>query len=408
MIKVSQFMDIRKLHKNGVSIKQIATTTGHSRNTVRKVLRGEHEMKALPVVRSSKLDDFKPHLTERYREFGLSAVRLIEEIRPMGYSGSVQTVRRFLATLKAGEARQKRLTVRFETPPGHQAQVDWKECGKHAGADGVLVPVYAFVMVMAYSRMLFVRFTTSMKMGVLLDCHRRAFDFFGGIPDEILYDNMKQVRTGPGKLNATLVDFAAHHAFTAKTHRAYRPRTKGKVERPNHYLDHNFLAGRSFEGLDDLNARGKHWLNHTANVRVHGTTKERPIDLFEKERGLLTPIADVRPYHFIDPVTRVVSYESMIRFDGSAYSVPPCHAGKTVHVAADGGQIVVRVDDAIVAEHRQAVGRGACVVNPDHMAELWKLSQQQTPLPDDAKRWSITFDQSVATTPLATFEEVAI
>lgn len=258
MIKVSQFMNIKKLHKNGVSIKQIAATTGHSRNTVRKILRGEHEMKAAAVERSSKLDDYKPHLTKRYNELGLSAVRLIEEIRPMGYTGSVQTVRRFLATLKAHEARSQRLTVRFETPPGHQAQVDWKECGKHADANGVLIPIYAFVMVLGYSRMLFVRFTTSMKMGVLLDCHCKAFDFFGGMPDEILYDNMKQVRTGPGQLNATLVDFALAHAFTAKTHRAYRPRTKGKVERPNHYLDNSFLLGRSFEGMDDLNLQARH------------------------------------------------------------------------------------------------------------------------------------------------------
>ena len=408
MIKVNQYMDILSLHKEGLSIRAIAERTGHSRNTVRKILRGEHDLKTKSTDRASKLDPFKDYLAARHAEFGLSAVRLIDEIKPMGYEGSVVTVRRFLAGLKAKQQHASRLTTRFETAPGHQAQVDWAYCGKHPGPDGVLVAIYAFVMVLGFSRMLFVRFTTSMKMEALFDCHRLAFEAFGGVPAEILYDNMKQVRDGPGKLNRQILDYAEHHGFSVKTHRPYRPRTKGKVERPVDYVKGNLLTGRTFEGLDGLNAFARHWLDHTANVRIHGTHGKRPVDLFAQEKPLLTPLEEVRPYRFVPVESRVVSYESMVQFQGSRYSVPPVYAGKNVEVAADGGRILVRLGDAVIADHGQAAEAGACVVQKEHLAELWELSRSQAPLPKDAPRWSVTFDQAVATTPLATFEEVAV
>jgi transposase len=326
---------------------------------------------------------------------------------PMGFNGSVETVRRYLRTLRGDRTRRAKLTVRFETPPGKQAQADSAYCGKHGALGGPLVSVYAFVMVLSFSRMMFLRFTTSMKMAALIECHREAFAFFGGVTSEILYDNMKQVRAGANQLNEQLVDFARHYGYAIRTHRPYRPRTKGKVERPVEYIKDNFLAGREFGGIDELNARALHWLEHTANIRVHGTTKQRPIDLLEEERKAMTPLAGIAPYRFVDPVQRVVSFESMVRFQGSSYSVPPAHAGRPVMVAADAGHVIVTVDDAIVAEHRQAERPGQCIVERDHLAELWKITNERIALPADAPRWHIRFDEAVATTPLATYEEVA-
>lgn len=408
MIKVDQLMHIKELRHEGHSIRRIAEITGHSRNTVRKVLRGEHDLTVHASPRGSRLDPFKEYLKRRYDEHQLSAVRLIEEIRPMGYDGSIATLRRYLRTLKTTHQRQARLTVRFETPPGKQAQADWAYCGRFPGPGPQQKPVavYVFLMVLAFSRMMYIRFTTSMKMGPLIESHQRAFEFFGGLPTQVLYDNMKQVRIGPGRFNEQFLDFANHYGFTPKTHQAYRPRTKGKVERPVDYVKDNFLRGREFFGLDDLNARGVHWLEHTANVRIHGTTGQRPIDLFEQERAVLTPLTEVAPYRFVDPVQRMVSYESMIQFHGSRYSVPPAYAGQSVEVAAEGGQILVRVGDTVVAEHRQAQRPGQCVVEKDHLAELWRLTEQQVRLPDDATPWRVRFDEQVQTTPLATFEEV--
>ena len=403
MIKVDQFMNIKELKQQGHSIRDVARLTGHSRNTVRKVLRGEHTLRMKSTERNSKLDAHKDYVRERYQQHGLSAVRLMEEIKPMGYEGSITTLRRFLRTLKQDTRRKQKLTVRFETPPGQQAQADWTYCGKFPTTTGSMISVYAFVMVLSFSRMMFIHFTTSMKMRELIECHKRAFAFFGGWPESILYDNMKQVRISSTQWNEQFLDFANHYGFVPKTHRPYRPRTKGKVERSVDYAKDNFLAGRSFQGLDDLNAQALHWLEQTANVRIHGTTQQQPIDLFTKET--LTPLDSMPVYRFLDPVERLVNWESMVQFQGSRYSVPPEYAGKTVHVAADAGQIIVRTGNAIIAEHRQAVKAGQCIVERDHLIELWRVTQEQIK-PPPRTRWEITFEQSVQQMPLASFEEV--
>lgn len=405
MLKVDHVMNLLELKAQGLSIRRIAELSGHSRNTVRKILRGEHELAFQTPERVSKLDPFKDYVRKRYEEAGLSAVRLIAEIKPMGYQGSLVVLRRYLKTLKHDTQVKRKLTVRFETPPGQQAQADWAYCGRFKTPDGKAISVYAFAMVLSFSRMLFVRFTTSMKMRDLLACHQLAFEYFNGIPATILYDNMKQVRVGPGQLNEQFVDFAGHYGFVPKTHRPYRPRTKGKVERSVDYLKDNFLAGRDFVDLDDLNRQGFLWMEQTANPRIHGTTQQRPVDLFAQES--LTPFAGVAPYRFVDPVKRTVNWEAMIAFQGSRYSVPPLYAGQHVEVVAEGGSIFVRSGDTIIAEHRQALQQGQCIVEKAHLAELWKITEQQIKPPQEASRMRLTFDASVQRTPLTRYEEVS-
>jgi transposase len=403
MIGVEHLMDILELHREGHSIHAIARLTGLSRNTVRKALRGEHELKRHPAQRDGILDPFKDYLRQRRSDIALSAVRLLEEIRAMGYTGSLPTLRRFLATLEQGATQQRRLTVRFETPPGHQAQADWAYAGKLDDAGGQPRSVYIFTFVLGYSRMLFVRFTTSMNLAMLIDCHQQAFAYLGGWPRVILYDNMKQVKLGPGRWNETFLDFARHYGFTPKTHRAYRPRTKGKVERMVEYVKDNFLLGRAFPDLDDLNGQGRAWLDQTANVRVHGTTQQRPVDLWPQEG--LTPTGSVSEYRFLDPVRRIVSFESMVHYQGSRYSVPPAYAGQAVEVAAFSGQIIIRTADTVIAEHRQAARPGQSIVAREHLAELWKITCEQVRPPSD-KPMSLTAPPEVLRVDLRSFEEV--
>jgi transposase len=144
-------------------------------------------------------------------------------------------------------------------------------------------------MVLAYSRYLYVEFTRSMTLATLIRCHQNAFAFFGGWPRRILYDNMRQVVVGPERVNARFLDFTRHHGFEVKRCRPYRPRTKGKVERSVSYLRDSFLNGRTFSGLDDINAQGRHWLGSVANIRLHATTQARPCDRLLEET--LTPCA---------------------------------------------------------------------------------------------------------------------
>jgi transposase len=396
-------MDIRTLRKEGHSIKAIARQTGHSRNTVRRVLREAGPASFNKPQRHSRLDAFKTYVRQRWEECSLSAVRLLAEIQPMGYTGSVVTLRRYLQTLKPERERLRKLTVRYETPPGKQAQADWAYAGRFPDPSGHVFPVYIFLMVLGFSRMLYVEFTSSMKLPTLIQCHLNAFEFFAGWPLEILYDNMKQIRLSPTELNPLFLDFAHHHGLAVKTHRIRRPRTKGKIERMVEYVKDNFLNGRSFANLPDLNSQARHWLNYTANVRLHATTQRRPVDLWPLEK--LTALNRVAPYALCPRIARQAGFDSFVRFDKSRYSVPPDYAGQTVWVGREKQKIVIRCQDMIVAEHIPALKPRSTIADPNHLAALWKLSLQQTKVPPP--RWQLTFDQQVASTSLAAYQEVS-
>jgi len=402
VLKLEEWMDIRSLHKEGHSIKAIARMTGRSRNTIRRVLREAGFTGFHKSQRQSRLDAFKAYLRQRYEECGLSAVRLLPEIQAMGYNGSIATVRRYLHSLKPEQQRLRKLTVRFETPPGKQAQADWAYCGRFPDPSGRLLPVYVFIMVLGFSRMLYVEFTSSMKLPTLLRCHLNAFDFFGGWTHEVLYDNMKQIRLGPGELHPWFVDFAAHYGFAVKTHRVRRPRTKGKVERMVHYVKDAFLNGCTFRDLADLNAQGQHWLANIANCRVHATTRQRPVDLWKQEQ--LSTLDSAARYAVCEFVSRKAGFDGFVRFQRSRYSLPPEYAGKTVLIGQREQHIVIRSRDLILAEHRPAQKDGETVADPAHVAALWKLSLHQAKTPPP--RWQLTFDQQVESTPLTAYQEV--
>ena len=402
MLNVEEWMDIRGLHREGHSIKQLAAMTGRPRNTIRKTLREKLPQLLITRKRTSKLEEFKEYLRERVLACGLSAVRLVEEIRSMGYTGSLRTVRRYVGSLEAGHSNKRR-TVRFETPPGKQAQADWAYCGRFSDATGKMVPVYAFVIVLACSRMMYVEFTTSMKLPWLIRCHMAAFRFFGGWPIEILYDNMKQVRLGPDRWNPLFADFVEHYGIVAKTCRIRRPRTKGKVERMVDYVKDNFLTGRTFNGIDDLNAQVMHWLATVAHVRIHATTGEQPLVRWPQEA--LTAYESVTPYRIDESFVRKADWEGYVRFGRSRYSVPPAFAGKSVVVGQREQKIVIRCGEMIVAEHPVAARKGSTVADPEHLAAMWTLTLGKTES-EIMPRWNVRFDAPVATAPLAVFDEV--
>ncbi|HWE93075.1 MAG TPA: IS21 family transposase [Tepidisphaeraceae bacterium] len=399
-------MDIQLLFKQLGSIRAVVRETGFSRNTLRRMLRTDTPPTFNKPVRKRGVDDFADYLTRRFTEHGLSAERLPGEIKAQGFTGSIHMVRRFVRKLRPLRVSAATATVRFETPPGTQAQCDWAYCGRHPDRAGRPVSVYAFVMVLGFSRAMFVRFTTSMNLGTLIDCHREAFTFLGGVPAEVLYDNMKQVRLEDGKPDPAFVDFASHHGFAVKTCRVRRPRTKGKVERMVDYVKDNFLLAREFADLEDLNTQARAWLDTTANTRMHATTGHRPADLLASEREHLTPMSSVRPYAFIEKHPRKVAAESMVSFRSSRYSVPPAFVGRevTVELAHEGRTLVIRSGDVIVAEHPPASRPGESVAQKAHLDELWKLAMQRTPtpLPD----WKLTFDHAVAVTPLERYEKL--
>jgi transposase len=291
--------------KQGFSQTEIAEKLGIDRRTIYRWIKGGQLDRDLDVeaVRYKprapiphKLDPYKPIIRSRLEEFpALSAVRLFEEARAAGYTGSYTRVKDYVREVRPRPPREP--LIRFETPPGRQAQVDFAHFRLPWGRR------YALLVVLGYSRLLWLRFYPRQDMRTLFEGLEAAFAFFRGVPREILFDQMRSVvvrdlRGEDGRLieNAEFLRFAHHWGFRPRLCRPYRARTKGKVERPIGYVRQSFVYGRSFAGDADLNAQAEHWLASVANLRVHRTTGERPIDRFERlERQRLAPLA-ARPY----------------------------------------------------------------------------------------------------------------
>ena len=381
MILQEMSMQIKFLAREGVKKAAIARRLGLSRQTVYNHLKRTTSVPQPRAPRGSKLDAFKAYIRHRLESFDLPATVLHRELVEKGYEGGLTILRAFVRPLKAEFTR--RVTERFETRPGQQAQLDWGECGQ-IEEDGQWKTLYVFVLVLGYSRMLYAQFTTSTKLPVLLGCLQQGLGGLG-VPREILVDNMKQavdqheVHTGTVRWNATFLAFAQHYGFLPVACPPYWPRVKGKVERGVGYIKTSFLEGRAFTDLADLNHQLQSWLDTVANVRVHGTTGARPIDRLAQEQVHLVPLAgfpalDVRPLEH-----RQVSTDSHIHYQGVPYSVDPQAVGQTVTVRIEaeriGAPFAVYLEGQCVAQHtRRPSGHGR-VTLPEHQAAIRRLTR---------------------------------
>ena len=404
MIGWDEIMDVINLYKEHKSIRKVSRLTGKSRNTIKRILKNENAPLGNCRNRESVLVPFFKYISGRY-EAGLSALLIHQELLKMNYSGSYDPVQRYVKTLRDKDAVSKKMTIRFETGPGHQAQLDWGYCGHSVDVNGKVKALYVFAYVLGYSRFCYVEFTESMQQEKLINCHKNAFDYCNGVPSQILYDNMKQVRLGPNKLNPVMVDFSQYYGFTIKTCRPYRPRTKGKVERLINYFKGNFLPGKSFSSLDDANAQAKEWMNNVANNRLHCTTGEKPCELLAKE-NLLNHIA-LKPFDLIRCVERKVSVEAYVHYQGNKYSTPPEEVSKIVAVEHFGEKIKIYSKDRLIVEHLYTSGKGKTIAKDEHIAQMWKLTTNQKSNKEIPKEFH-KFEEKVNERPLTVYEEILV
>jgi transposase len=382
MIRNGEFYLIHDMRKRGMNVTQIAEEMGRDRKTIRKWLNEQEPRRYQRTVKKPcKLDAYKDYIRERMEEGCLNATVLFEEIQERGYTGGSTMVREFMKPLRPLVIQKA--TVRFETPPGYQAQVDWgKFAVEWAGATKRL---YAFVKVLGHSRMLYLEFTEDEKLDTLMGCHLRAMQYFGGRTEVILYDNMKTVVTGVDSeghpiWNERFSRFAAHHGFLLKRCRPYRARTKGKVENGISYVRKNFWPRiRTFTGLDDLNMQARRWMDQVANSRVHGTTQCVPLERWLHE-GLKainpTPFAEVERH------PRKVSSDSMVSYDSCRYSVPHRYVGQTVDVQDQrNGRITIYSADQLVADHPKSFTKREMVIDRSHFEGLTASGQHKVPTP---------------------------
>lgn len=316
-------VEIQVLNKQGRSIRQIARETGLSRNTIRRYLREGHPIRYGPRdPRACKLDPYKGFLQERLsqaRPDWIPATVLLREIQAAGYSGGISQLKAYLGPFKVAPADP---VVRFETEPGRQMQADFTVIRRRHDR------LSAFVATLGYSRATFVRFTQQEDFPVWRECLAAAFEYFGGVPQEVLFDNAKPVIIerdlyGPGqhRWHAGMLEFSRDFGFQLRVCRPYRARTKGKVERFNGYLKGSFLvplaatlkAGGLKLDVDTANREVLRWLTDVANVRIHATTGERPSVRLSADQQKLSALPVIAERAGMAPLRRnqVIPVESL-------------------------------------------------------------------------------------------------
>ena len=364
MLGGAQVRHIIELRATGQSISSIAKTLDVSRNTVKKYLRDPGLPRARQrTPRGSKLDPFTAFLTGRIEKGVLNAVVLFRELRERGYTGQYTSVKDYVRPFRRTQVSAQRLTTRFETQPGEQAQVDFGRYS-YRNLEGQTCSIWAFVMVLGWSRALYVEFIRKADTASFIRCHVNAFASFGGITQTILYDNTKQVvlerdQTGMPVWNPQFLDFSLRLGFAIRLCRPYRPRTKGKVESGVGYVEKNFWLGAQFVDDADLNRQARSWLDHIANVRTHGTTRERPVDRLHTEQSALSPVPPTDTIAVFLREPRKASWDSFVSYAGNFYGVPWIYAGQSVDVQADGVTVQIFSGAARIATHPRSAQRGA-------------------------------------------------
>lgn len=361
LISETQWGAVRALRERGMSRKRIARELGLDIKTVRKWLR-EAWQPQRRRERGCELDEFAEFLHGRAPEVGFNAVVLRRELKALGYAGSYSAVARYVSPWRAEWRGEELGTVRFETGPGEQAQVDWGTSWVWLGEQRVRV--HLFVMVLGYSRRLFARAYLSEGLDPLLDGHERAFVHFGGRTRTILYDNPRTIvkdkdeASGRVEWNATFKDRMDFYGVEVRLCRYYRARTKGKVESGVKYVKRNALAGRRFHDLDELNDWLLHWCFAIADQRVHGTTHERPAERFAREEATaLLAVDRRRPTPRERWETRIVPRDGYVAVDANRYPVPLAWVGAQVQVHLVAEEVVISRGEEEPVHHARLAGK---------------------------------------------------
>ncbi len=358
MVKADIWHEIHSRHKLKESKKSIARALGLHVQTVRAILK-QPEAAAYRRERpgSRLLAPFLEFIKNRLAAVGYCAMSIFEEIREQGYTGSYDVVRRHVSPLRAEAFPEA--TVRFETPPGRQGQVDWGQCWTVLSQKRT--KVHLFVMTLGYSRRMYAEGTENEKLPSFVRGHVAAFDHFGGVPHEIVYDNLKSVvleRDFDGsriRWNAQFWDFSGYYGFRPIPHKPYRPQTKGKVESGVKYVK-RFLRGKEFESLNHLNAVLAAWIASVADQRIHGTTHRKPAEMFREEESLLIDHRGKPAYKVQERITRTVSRDCLVAFETNRYSVPHRWVGRQVEIQAEGETVRVLLDGKLIAVHDRILG----------------------------------------------------
>ncbi|SCZ13486.1 IS21 family transposase [Microvirga guangxiensis] len=373
MLQAEEVAAMLRLHELGWGAKRLAREFGCARNIVRRYLREGGAVVFRKPVRRTAFDGLDEWLRERFFRHGGNADVVRQELASehgivIGLRSVELRVQRWRRELKA----QMRATVRFETAPGQQMQIDFGDTRVWIG--GERVRVHLFVATLGYSRRLHIRPSLRERQADWFEGMEGAFLRFGGVPAEVLFDNPKALvehhdaATREVRFNGRLHAFARYWGFAPRACAPYRARTKGKDERGVDYVKKNAIAGRRFESWAALEAHLDRWTREIADQRVHGTTGVAPAERFASEAGALRPLGGRAPFGQLRDLVRKVQADCAIDLDTNSYSVPWRLIGESVQVVVLGGRVIVRHAGEVVADHALCRGRRQRIVERAHLA----------------------------------------
>jgi transposase len=370
MIDYETYCKIHHLKEQKLNPAQIAIEMNLDQRTVEKWLQERHFRPRDCGVRVSKLDPFKPLIQRWLETHAYSAQQIFQRLQEEGFEGGYTLVKEYVRKIRPRRAPAF-LTLSFA--PGECAQVDWGEYGSVA-VGSTRRKLSFFVMVLCYSRLMVVEFTLSQKMEQFLGCHQNAFQFFGGVPEKAMVDNLKSavLRRLVGQapvLNPRYRDFAGHWGFAIKPCGVRKGNEKGRVESGVGYVKKNLLNGLEISDFKVLGPAAKIWLDTIANVRMHNETHEQPVARFAQEKHRLRPLPTT-PYDIglISPVR--ASNRFRINFETNRYSVPAEYASTRLTLKAYPQHLCIYHQDKLIARHPRSFDRHQDFEDPDHPKAL--------------------------------------
>lgn len=377
MIDYSTYCQILLLHKQkGLNASQIAVELSLHPQTVEKWLARESFVPRKPSKRSSKLDSFKGQIVAMLERHSYSAQQILKQLEQQGYAGGYSIVKDFVRLVRPAH---KPAFLMLEFAAGECAQADWGQFGS-VQVGSTRRRLSFFIMVLCYSRLIYVEFTLSETMDQFLSCHRHAFEFFGGVPQKVMIDNLKvgvtRHPTGEkAQFNPHYADFAAHYGFQPVACNVGKGNEKGRVENGVGYVKKNFLNGLQIPSFESINPAAVQWRDSVANLRLHAQTHQKPAELFEKEKPLLKPLPTL-PYDcaVIQPAN--ANRCCRVAFEANRYSVPHLYASQKLTLKIYPDQLFFFHHEKLIAVHVRSYDRQQNLANPDHFKDLLAQRKQ--------------------------------
>lgn len=341
-------------------------------STVERVIARAGVPKPERTTRPSIIDPYLPFIVQALAQFpDLSAIRLYQMVVERGYPGKPSHFRAHIAQLRPNKLPEAFL--RLNTLPGEQAQVDWGHFGE-IQIGRAKRPLIAFVMVLSFSRRVFVQFFLNSRMGPFLQGHVNAFTQWQGVPRVLLYDNLKSAvlsRHGQAiQFHPTLLELAAHYRFEPRPVAVARGNEKGRVERAIRYLRSNFFAGRTWTDLADLNDQANTWANHIAMDRpCPQETTATVRQVFDQEQGRLIPLPD-NPFPAEETLAVSAGKTPFVRFDLNDYSIPHQYVRRNLLIKANEHQVRIMDEGQLIATHPRHYGKAEQIVQTEHLKAL--------------------------------------